>query len=195
MHKPVQVTAPANMPVSLPEAKKQCRLDDDVDDEDDLIEMYIAAATGLLDGYNGILGRCLIEQEWRQDFDRFCRTMRLPLLPSGIVSITWRDRAGQISTIGSANYRLLTDALGGYVQFRNDYAFPTDLNPHAAISITFKAGYGPDPTDIPGPIRQAIRMTVAHWNANREGVNVGNITTELPLGVEFSLSPYKTARI
>jgi len=195
MHKPVQVSAPANMPVTLPEAKKQCRIDDDVNDEDDLIEMFVASATGLLDGYSGILGRCLIEQEWRQDFDRFCRQMRLPLWPSDIVSITWRDTAGQLSTVGSANYRLLTDALGGYVQFKSDYAFPSNLNASAAVSITFKAGYGPNPSDVPAPIRQAIRMTVAHWNANREGVNVGNITTELPLGVEFSLNPFKTARI
>jgi len=78
MYAPIRTTPPATLPVSLTEAKLHLRVDHD--DEDLLIEGLIGAATDHLDGWTGILGRCLEEQEWRQDFDGF-ENFRLPLYP------------------------------------------------------------------------------------------------------------------
>ena len=38
---------------------------------------------------------------------------------------------------------------------------------------------------------QAIRLVVGHWYRNREGVNVGNISSELPQGVKWLLDPLR----
>ena len=78
------VTPPASPPVSLAEAKAFLRVDHDA--EDDLIAGIIAAATNLLDGRTGILGRCLEAQTWELAIDRFpSAEVQLPLGP--VVSV------------------------------------------------------------------------------------------------------------
>ena len=58
--------------VSLDEMKAHIRQDSDVEDaEDGAILTFIAAATGKLDGRDGLLGRCLITQTWILKLDRF----------------------------------------------------------------------------------------------------------------------------
>ncbi len=99
MHRPVLITPPAIQPVSLAEAKLHLRVDHN--DEDTLIESLTRAATEHSDGWNGILGRCLVEQVWRQDHDRFARQMIIPLGPViAVQSITWRDLAPASATMG-----------------------------------------------------------------------------------------------
>ncbi|GJK86863.1 MULTISPECIES: head-tail connector protein [Citrobacter] len=40
-------------------------------------------------------------------------------------------------------------------------------------------------------VKAAILLLVGHWYANREAVNIGNITTEIPFTVEALLQPYR----
>ncbi|HHJ4580938.1 TPA: head-tail connector protein [Citrobacter freundii] len=40
-------------------------------------------------------------------------------------------------------------------------------------------------------IEMAMLMLIAHWYANREAVNVGNITSALVLSTEALLQPYR----
>lgn len=40
-------------------------------------------------------------------------------------------------------------------------------------------------------IQLAILMMVAHWFDNTSAVNVGNITSEIPLGFRFLTDPYR----
>ncbi len=193
MHAPIQTTPPANLPVSLTDAKLHLRVDHD--DEDLLIDGLIEAATDHLDGWTGILGRCLEEQEWRQDFDWFAQVIRLPLWPvNSISSITWRDIAGQIATVHSDDYALKSDALGAYVRFKDGFSYPNGLHQNAAISVTFNAGYpqAGDPLEstVPAAIKAAILLLVGHWYQNREAVS-DSAPTELPLAVNSLIAPYR----
>lgn len=159
-----------------------------------MIEGLIQAATDHLDGWTGILGQCLEEQEWRQDFDGF-GCLRLPLWPIiAITSITWRDRAGQVTTIDSSDYDLRTDAAGAYVRFADGFSYPSELDRSAAISVTFSAGYpqaaDPAASTVPAAIRAAILLLVAHWYQNREAVSDTG-ATELPLAVNSLVAPYR----
>ncbi len=56
MIKPALTEAPTEYPVSLAAIKTHLRVDHD--DENELINVLIAAATDHLDGYGGILGKC-----------------------------------------------------------------------------------------------------------------------------------------
>lgn len=40
-------------------------------------------------------------------------------------------------------------------------------------------------------IRTAMLLLIGHWYANREAVNIGNITSEVPLAVEALLQPHR----
>jgi uncharacterized phiE125 gp8 family phage protein len=188
MYAPVRSTAPAVLPISRDEAKSACRVDTTNTDEDDLIDGLIEAATSLLDGWSGILGRCLVTQSWQALADDFEQCMRLPLPAATITSVKVRNAAGQLSTVTSTNYALRRDLRGSYVRFADAYSWPTDLAETQAVTIEFTAGYGAA-EDVPSAIRQAIYLLVAHWYANREAVMVDSVA-ELPLGVKALLAPF-----
>lgn len=208
MHAPVLVTPPDLLPVSLDEAKLHLRVDSD--EEDDLIDGFIEAATAYLDGWTGILGRCLVEQEWRQDFDGFGRELYLPLgTVNSITTVTWRNAAGQVATVPGANYDLRTDAAGrSVVRFDAAYDFPRDLHESRAVAITYKAGWPTIPAipedgetpempaqpTVPAPIKVAILLMVGHAYKNREAVTSGS-SAPLPLGFDALVAPYRRAQL
>jgi hypothetical protein len=120
------------------------------DPEDDpLIEQSIRASVAHYNGWSGILGRCLGDQTWREDFHYFSPEMGLRLAPLlSVVSVTWRNAEGQISTVNDADYTSRTVAGTPFVRFRSGYAFPSDLYESSAVSITYRAGYEEVPDDI-----------------------------------------------
>ncbi|NTA79572.1 hypothetical protein G6L13_03620 [Agrobacterium tumefaciens] len=141
MHRPVRVADPEMLPVSLEDVKKALRIDSS--DDDTILVDLIQGAVDHYEGWTGILGICLVEQTWRQSFDQFSRSLCLPLGPViEAVSVSWRNAAGQISTVPAASYGLETSA-GGQSQicFRNAFTQPSDLDERAAVSVEYKAGW------------------------------------------------------
>ncbi|MEQ1901865.1 MAG: head-tail connector protein [Devosia sp.] len=188
MHAPVLVTAPAETVLSVDEVKAHLRLDDT--DQDSLLAILIAAATAHLDGWSGILGRCLIEQTWRQNFDEFAQCLRLPLLALAISSVKVQASDGTIATVAASNYTLQQDEVGSFVRFKDDYDYPSDLYQTKAIAVEFTAGYGAAAA-VPANAKMAMLLLVAHWFENREAVNIGNITSTLPFAVDALLAPLR----
>ncbi len=176
---PVRTEAPAVDPVSWEDADSHLRLDGDTS-EQTLVEAYIAAATAQLDGWTGILGRALITQTWRQDFDGFAHCMRLPLAPvQSISEITYYDSDNASQTLATSVYQLFTDMRSPLIGLKPDQTWPGTYTRPDAVSVTFVAGYG-DAADVPRPIRQAILLTIGTWFENRESVVVGVSATDLP---------------
>lgn len=169
MHRPELVTPPAATPVSVAEVKAQTRVDHDA--EDDLLTLLIEAATAHLDGYAGVLGRCLVTQTWKQEYDAFARCLRLPLPAASVTSIIYLDSAGAASApVSSGDYALQHDALGSFVRFNDDFAFPGDLYETKPVAVTFVAGYG-DAADVPANIKAWILANVAHRYFDREAAD------------------------
>ena len=186
MYRPVLVTAPTTTPVTLTEAKAQ--LDVSYTDKDDLITGLIASATAHLDGWTGILGRCLITQTWRQDFDRFNRCMRLPLFPiASITSVKYDDTDAAEQTISASNYSLLCDDLGYYVEFKNTYSFAAISTVRPAIRVAYVAGEAA----APNAVKQAMLLLIRHWFDNPTAVNIGTIVSPMPMAVDALLAPYR----
>lgn len=188
MYAPSLVTAPEEMPISLAEAKANCRVDADNTDEDTLVTGLIDAATSLLDGYAGLLGRCLVTQTWQVTADDFERCMRLPM-PATEAVVKVRNSAGQLATVSATDYSLLADGRGSYVRFKDAYAYPGDLAETEGVVIEFTAGYG-DAADVPAAIKQAMHLLVAHWFMNREAAAPMSFD-ELPLGPKALLAPFR----
>lgn len=189
MYRPVLVTPPASQPVTMEQAKRQVRAEDFTDD-DDLLEALVKAATSHLDGWTGILGRCLITQTWRQDFDGFCRCMRLPLFPvASIASVTHLDAADATQTVSPSAYALLNDDAGAFVRFADAFAFPATSAKRPAVAITYVAGA----ESASEALQHAILMLVGHWYANRESVSAVAMQS-LPQAVDALIAPYRRIR-
>lgn len=201
MHRPVLISPPERLPVALAEAKAHMRVD--YDDDDALIEGLVRAATEHLDGWTGILGRCLVEQSWRQDFDRFERELCLPLGPViSIVTVTWRNAAGTLATVSPSAFDLRTDAGGrSLVRFDAGFVFPSGLHESRAVAVTYRAGYETIPAQegppivpakvtVPEPLRVAILLLAGHWYQNREA-SIPVAINELPFAVDALVTPYR----
>ncbi len=158
--RPVRLVAPAEAPVSLAEVKARCRVDHA--DDDDLLGGLAEVATGHLDGYAGVLGRCLVTQTWRQDFLGWGGCLRLPFPDATVTALTYRDAAGAVQTVVTSSYRLFAETGGPVLRFSPDWSAPT-LDDDAAlgppVSVTFTAGYG-TAAEVPWALWEAIRLHV-----------------------------------
>lgn len=176
--------APAEQPVSLAEAKAHCRVDHT--DEDALIGSLIAAATGHLDGASGILGRCMVTQEWALDLDAFPETIALPLAPVVTVdAVKYIDGSDALQTLDAAEYVVSN----GRIEAAPDADWPVTRDRQGAVTVEFTAGYGAA-EDVPAALKAAMLLMIGHWYANRESVIVGTIASELPMAVQALTTPY-----
>lgn len=193
MLRPVQIAAPAEAPVSLAEAKAHLNVDHDGDDT--LITSLVGAGVAHLDGHAGVLGRCLVNQQWRQDYRDWHWFHRLPFPDVSAVTVKYQDADNQEQTVSSALYEVIEDARGALVSFRDVFTKPGLYDDMIApVSITLTAGFG-DADDVPAALKQAILLLAGHWYENREAVNIGNITTELPMAVNALIAPYRRVNV
>jgi len=194
---PVRVTAPAALPVSAGEAKAHLRVPAINTTDDAYIASCVAAAVERLDGYAGLLGRCIVTQEWRQKFEGWPASdfLRLPFAdvdPASVV-ISYLDTLGDDQVVPATHYEALHDAQGCLIRLRLAFTSPSLEDDRAApVSVTFEAGYGAA-VDVPAPIKAAILLMVGDLYENREDTVVGNglDVRPLPRGVDALLAPYR----
>lgn len=164
-------SAPAAEPVSLAEARLFLRLD--ATDEDALVTSLIAASREAAEQF---LRRNLITRVYAVTLaEQAPAVLELPLGPvRSIDAVTLTDREGGETALSSAVYTLNP---AGCIAF--------DARPTAhRITITYTAGYGDDPEDVPASIRQGILIHVARmFDARGDGA--------LPREAQALLSPYK----
>lgn len=165
---PTLVTDPAALPVTLAEVKAALRVDHY--EEDDLIDGMIGAAVGHLDGWYGILGRCLITQTWRQDFAEFPASdeIRLPFPDVESVTVKYLDRYGVEQTLAAEKYELIETVSGVQVVLAYNEQWPNTGEYQDAVRITFTCGFGASGAAVPAPLRTAIMMHVASLYEMRE---------------------------
>lgn len=189
------VTPPAVEPITLEEAKAHLRVTGSTDDA--VITALISAARAYVDGPTGYLQRAVVQQSWRWTLPALCRYQHIPL-PSliDVVSVRYLDSDATEQTIDPDSYIILTDREPGVVIFDS---IPVAACRPDAFRITFTAGYSStdSPADyaaaVPPPIKHAMLLLVGHWFENREGTFGGSMT-ELPMGVNALLAPYRLER-
>ena len=178
-------TAPAEEPVTIEEAKLQCRVD--TADEDVLFERLISAARRYVETFQR---RALITQTWEAYLDAWPSEayIDLPYPPlQSVTSITYKDTAGSASTFGSANYIVDIGRTPGRVYLAYDASWPsTTLYPTSGITVRYVCGYGATGKSVPAETRQGLLLLVAHLYENREAT-VERALTFIPFGVEALL--------
>lgn len=190
------VTSPAAPVVSLAEAKTHLRVYHE--DEDSYIEALVAAATGMIDGVDGWLGRALAEQVWQYSLDRFpCRDdfghagrvyiPLAPLLSVDEVEFTASD-GSESSVVGFREFGVGSTQPGYIVPAVGD-SWPSTIREPESVRIKFTAGYD----EIPTGIKHAVLLMVGHWFENREDLSDGKLV-EMPLASKALLMPHRNWR-
>jgi len=168
-----QLTPPALEPVSLSEAKAQCRVDDDASDA--LIQTYITAARQYCED---ILDISMITQVWQARYDTFPLweiILPRPPMQSGTVTVTYRDEAGNSNVITSAASAFQVDhyVTPGRIYPLYNGVWPAVRGDENSVIVQWTAGYGDDGSAINPVLKHAILLLVAHWFEMRQPVVAG----------------------
>lgn len=169
--------------------------------EDDLLRMYIQAASQEVDAPLGWLGRSLITRTLRLSLDRPPPTVvRLPGIPvQSITQVAYTDPDGVEvivleAAMEAAGYRSdLGDTGLPALLWNSDPGWPTTEDRPGSIRIDYVAGYGTSEKDVPAAIRRYILALAAEMYRDREASSMAPVATLQH--VERSLDNYRVRMI
>lgn len=177
----VLVTPAESFPVTLAEAKSQCRVDGT--DDDTYLNALIAAAAAHVEKYTG---RSLLEQTWRLTTSAFADEILLPYGPvQSVTTVAYYDTAGGDQTLATG-WGLDNTVDPARIVKDTDASWPATQTRFDAVRITYVAGYA----EAPAPVKHAMLLLIGHWYEHREAV--GESMAELPMAVDALLSNYRT---
>jgi hypothetical protein len=107
----------------------------------------------------------------------------MPLL--SVVSVQYKDFTNTYQTIPSTNYIYDPVTPGSTlvgpsrIQPQYSMTWPVPEPVIDSVHIQYVCGYGTDYTSVPENLKQAIKMLVSYWYANREHVVVGLVPARL----------------
>lgn len=161
--------------ITVDEARQQCRAEDE-GETNAVLERAIDAAISYLDGYRGILRRCIVDQQWRMDLAHPGRTARLPFPDIKDVTVAYGDIAA-----GAVPFEMCCDGI----------ALNFGIRPVRPVAVTFTAGFG-NVHEVPVAIKQAGLMLVNFFYNHRGGDSDG---PAFPPEVDAMVSQFKVWRI
>jgi uncharacterized phiE125 gp8 family phage protein len=180
------ITPPVIEPVTLTEAKAQCRVD--ITDDDTFLTDLIGRARETIEKMNW---RAFLTQtielwleEWPHDDE-----IELPAPPlQSVTSIVYYDVDDVAHTLSATVYFVDVISEPGQVHLKHNQTWPIlTLRDYNAICVTYKAGWAAA-ADVPKSIKQAVLLLVGHWYENREASIVGAIAREIELGIQALLN-------
>jgi uncharacterized phiE125 gp8 family phage protein len=155
-----------------------------------LIEVYLRAAMAAIEGR---IGKMLYRRRflwvlecWRDD------EQALPVAPvSGLISVTLVNAAGAETVVPATSYRLIPDLHRPRLVGKGTSLpmIPAD----GLVKVVFDAGFGPNWTDIPVDLRQAVLLLASEFYEHRHDDSAQS--AGLPFGVVTLIERWRTVRI
>jgi len=184
----ILLSGPAIEPVTLDEAKAHLRVEHD--DDDDVIAALITGARVHVEAQTR---RALIAQSWRLVRNRWPDNGRIRVLPAPLrvlsaARVYRLDGSTQPIDVGAFTADIASAP--AVLSFASG-ALPVSGRVVAGIELDVEAGYGEAADDVPQPLRQAIRILVAHWYENRGLIATGAGVAVLPESAAALLTPYR----
>ena len=176
------VTPPASEPITIEQARAQCRVvafgsPDPTSPDDDILTAQSIAAREYVEHE---IGYALITQSLRATLDQFPWNGRRamdyrwhqdePIVLRGVgiavSSVVYTDDDGADQTLDPTQYQI--DVSGGGARIWPAYGtcWPVTRCQPAAVRVLFTAGYAAD--NVPESLRRAILLVVGDLYANRE---------------------------
>lgn len=179
-------TESSTEPITVEEARAQCRIDGTEEDAD-LFSMITEARR---DCENRLGDKSLINATCIDHFDRFAGKMELHYSPvASTTHVKYYDTNGTLKTLSSDTYELGVINGIGVIRLQYNQDWPSDVRDHPdSVVVTYTAGYGTAVSNVPAMIRRWIKARVGWLYGNRDG-------EEYPWVFDTVLDPYRTSRV
>lgn len=189
----IRVMSPAALPISLAEAKAQCRVSDA--SEDALLMAYVRSAVDYVEEYTG---QRLITQSWAYPVDawpeRWCSYIPLPLAPvQSISEVSYLNTLGVPTILSPAIYSFR----GERITLAPEPTWPSTWHGRDVITVEFVVGFGDDHNYVPEAIRLAVAQLAAYWFGQREAASIGpesGPVSHVPFSVRELHQPHEVVR-
>jgi hypothetical protein len=204
------IVPPAVEPISLQEAQQHLRIDS-LDDAD-YVQSLITVARQTLEQW---CWSSFIQQTWQYWWNRFWWKMFLPRPPVRVgfnpvvnpgdpMRPLQNTNCGGVSYVGYLLPQAISEAPSAYVTLpttvwetskenelpflRMAYlqTFPVTRGYRDDVTAIVVSGYGPKPSDVPMPLRQAMKLLIAYLYANR-----GEVPALPPQAIDHLIGPYR----
>lgn len=180
------IIPPAEEPVTLAEAKAQCRVDGT--DDDVFIGALIQSAREMAEHQTG---RALVTQTWELVLDAFPAAFVLRRPPIiAVDSVKFLDADGVQQTLDPADTLLDKDNEPGYLVPAYGKTWPDSYPVPNAVRVRYTAGYG-GAANVPESIKAWMKLMIGTAYANRETVLAGQISTLGRAYWDALLDPYR----
>ncbi|MBG8552352.1 head-tail connector protein [Hymenobacter guriensis] len=179
-----QLTRPTALPLTLAEAAAQLRIPLDETSQDASMMTEVAYVQDLLracaEWWEAGTDTALMRAEYVTVYAGFGSELRGLKTPVGeLLSLTYATDA-DVNTAGLTTDYQLSEGRPGVALYTLSTDFPDLRRGYAEpVRVRYTAGYA-TPEDVPALIKQAIRLTLAHWYENRQNVVVGLNIAEVP---------------
>ncbi len=188
----VLTAAPTVEPVTLADAKAYARIDGST--EDSFLMGLITTSRLQIEA---ALDLALLTQDWTWTLDAspVQPIIELPIRPvQSISAVAVTAAGGSANVVSPDGYALDGHSSPPRIIAVNGH-WPALTPGLSSIEISFTAGFGDHPSDVPPPIQHALLMLVAHWYENREPAVGANTSVKLPDAVSTALLPYRLMRL
>ncbi len=159
--------------------------------QDTLLESFLRSALAAIEARTG---KALIERTFSWSVTRWrggCE-QALPIGPvSAVVGVTLVDRAGDQELVDAESYVLRPDMQRPVIAAVSG-SLPAIPNAGSA-TIEMLAGFGPDWSDLPADLAQAVMLLATHYYEYRHEVQYDGGC--MPFGVSALIERYRTVRL
>ena len=178
----VRTGSPATPVVTPAEVKLYGRISTSA--QDAMLTELIEAATAAVEE---MTNRSLISQTWKyvlRGFEGLGIKLPKPWLQS-VTSVQYLDTMGVLQTVDPGIYQVSTVQEPGEIRLKPGYLWPAvGIGYAEPVTITYVAGYGSNPDDIPQRIRQAVIALSVFWYDN-------GVESPMPEGIRRALDNYQ----
>jgi uncharacterized phiE125 gp8 family phage protein len=182
-------TAPAAEPVTLADMQAVMGMHDAGDTlRNSVIASRITAARMMAEEFTR---KAIISQTWELYAPGFRSYFDLKMNLQSVTSLKYIDTDGNQQTLDEDQY--LVDPVHGCLYPAYGVTWPSTRPQHNAVIVEHVAGYGPNASDVPNNVIEAIKFLVAHWENYQPGIEGARITT-IPYAVEQLLRPERDFR-
>jgi uncharacterized phiE125 gp8 family phage protein len=157
-----KLAEPAELAVSLVDAKNNLRIEQDDTTLDALLAIWIA---GIVAEAEHTSGSVFINRPMRASLARFSETIRLAAPTVSVESVKFFDTEGVERTLDPQAYYVNTETQPGYIAPARGRSWPAAACGPNVVTVNFIAGHGPTSSSTPACVKLYVLARLAQqWD-------------------------------